>query len=231
MSAGNGHQDLAADFGYQGGSGGVTALRTIRGAVWYDTNGDGVFSSEAYIPTVTVTADCGAAGVFTTRTRISGIGGNWSIAGIPDGSSCTVTVLTATLPSAAYVQTGDPDQLNVPCTACDSRTTTPITVNGADVNGINFGYRERFGSISGTVCEAYDLTGLCQGAVMPLTPVTVTLRYAGPDGFIGTADDITQTLATNGSGVYTFTNLLPGRVSGPCGHAGRLQQHLGSRRL
>jgi uncharacterized repeat protein (TIGR01451 family) len=210
LSAGNGHQDLAADFGYQGGSGGATALRTIRGAVWYDTNGDGIFSSEAYIPTVTVTADCGAGGIFTTRTRLSGAGGNWSIAGIPDGSTCTVTVLTATLPSAAYVQTGDPDQPGVPCSTCDSRTTTPISVNGADVTGINFGYRERFGSISGTVCEAYDLTGLCLGAAPPLTPVTVTLRYAGPDGFIGTADDITQTLATNSSGVYTFTNLLPG---------------------
>jgi hypothetical protein len=40
--------------------------------------------------------------------------------------------------------------------------------------------------------------------------VTVTLTYAGDDGYLGTADDETQTTTTDSNGVYTFTNLLPG---------------------
>ena len=83
----------------------------------------------------------------TTTTSV--IGGNWSVAGIPQGSVCTVSVDETDLPSTAYAQTGDPGEVGT-CVICDAQHQ--VTVN-ADVNGVNFGYQEQLGSISGEVCD------------------------------------------------------------------------------
>jgi protocatechuate 3,4-dioxygenase beta subunit len=40
--------------------------------------------------------------------------------------------------------------------------------------------------------------------------VTVTLRYAGVDGILGTGDDVTTNTVTDVNGRYSFTNLQPG---------------------
>ena len=40
---------------------------------------------------------------------------------------------------------------------------------------------------------------------------TVTLIYAGPDGILGTSDDVSTPTTTDANGDYTFPNLLPGQ--------------------
>ncbi|MCP4223945.1 MAG: hypothetical protein GY773_11425, partial [Actinomycetia bacterium] len=58
------------------------------------------------------------------------------------------------------------------------------------------------------VFEDLDHDGVF-GAGEPGVPgVTVILTWAGPDGLIGTADDLTFTTVTDSSGQYTF-DLLP----------------------
>jgi hypothetical protein len=138
------------------------------------------------------------------------LGSNWAVTGIPDGAVCTVTVDTDTLPSPAFVQTGDPDQPGVPCTTCDNQTVVNVLPAGGDVTGVNFGYQQDMGSISGTVCDG-DGDGQCDDpGDTPLQGVTVDLRCVGADGFLGTADDLVQTDQTDANGDYSFTNLPPG---------------------
>src|SRR4029079_11379287 len=43
-----------------------------------------------------------------------------------------------------------------------------------------------------------------------ISGVTVTLVWAGPDGVLGTADDVTYTTSTDASGHYDFPNLPAG---------------------
>jgi hypothetical protein len=73
----------------------------------------------------------------------------------------------------------------------------------------DFGYQELLGSISGTVCEG-DGDGLCEPDEDGLTPVTVTLIHAGPDGILGTTDDVSTWVTTDVNGDYSFTGLQPG---------------------
>ncbi len=85
---------------------------------------------------------------------------------------------------------------------------TGITVAGADVTNKNFGYHEYLGTISGTVCDGNG-DGLCDdpGEYPGIAGVPVFLTYAGPDGILGTADDVVTNTTTDANGDYSFTNL------------------------
>ena len=82
-------------------------------------------------------------------------------------------------------QTGDPDGLP---SARDNQTT--VTVGAADVTNKNFGYEQLLGSISGTVCDGTVTASATASGETTLPDVPVFLTYAGPDGVIGTADDV-----------------------------------------
>ncbi len=183
---------LTVDFGYQS----VALLRTISGRVYDDLNNNNNDDAEPGMAGVDITVQCDT-GTFTTLTDGNG---DWSISGIPDGSVCTVIDADeADLSSAAYVATESP--------------TAPLTVTGA-VTGLDFGYYQNLGSISGTVCASTtgDLgSGPCDDVSDdPIQGVTVTLTYAGVDGILGTGDDVTTITTTNASGVYSFPDLEPG---------------------
>jgi uncharacterized repeat protein (TIGR01451 family) len=205
-------QVLTADFGYRYSSGGGQGLTTLRGYVYQDLAADGSYAAgtDPLISAATIRVSCGVSGTFQTTTTAGGIGGNWNVAGVPEGATCSVTVVTATLPSPAYVQTGDPDQPGVRCTAgaCDSQYTLTVPAGGA--TGINFGYNQQLGGIGGTVVIGPNANGIADPGETPLGGVTITLLYAGTDGLLGTGDDTTTITQTNASGVYSFTNLLPG---------------------
>ncbi|MCO6450571.1 MAG: DUF11 domain-containing protein [Caldilineales bacterium] len=210
-----GGSDLTLDFGYKVGGAAASTI-ALSGVVW-DDNGDGPGTPEngvqdgiePGIPGVTVDVVCDT-GIYQAVTDGNG---DWMVSGILSGSNCTVTVDESTLPDTAYYQTGDPDESSPPkCTVCDAETSfTNLT---ADESNIDFGYAQDLGSITGKVCASATGalgTGPCDDATeTPLVGVTVTLTYAGPDNILGTADDVTTQTTTNGSGVYTFSDLNPG---------------------
>ena len=207
----NGGSDLDRDFGYKFLPPILVSTYTIRGSVWEDKDGDGVYErngndglsntadDERPIANVRVTVDC--TGVitqtFTVTTTQSILGGNWAVSAIPEGATCTIDADESTLPGSSYVAT----------------TPATLTVSNiqADVLNQNFGYQRQLGTVSGTVCAGSGATpGQCETGQDPLSTVTVTLVYAGADGFLGTSDDVTQTTTTDANGVYTFTGLLAG---------------------
>jgi len=192
----SGNDVLTMDFGYQYQPGGnPSATRTVSGVVWNDLNGNGIFDGgEPVLTGVNVTVNCGANGTFVTTTGALGLGRNWSVAGIPVGSNCTITPDPATLPPGYSP------------TTVISRTVTNIQ---NDVTAQNFGYQLLPGSISGTVVVGNG-NGQADPGEPPLANVLITLRYAGADGLLGTPDDVVTTTNTNANGGYSFTNLLPG---------------------
>lgn len=193
-----GGSDLDNDFGFKP----PASTYTVTGRVWDDQDGGGSQNgAEPGIPGVTVCLydSTGTTLVACTTTNATG---DYSFPGVPDGTYL-IKVDPDTLPSNAYVQTGDPDGL------LDHQST--VTVSGANPPPENFGYQQQFGSISGTVCDGNG-DGLCDdpGETPGLAGVPVYLTYAGDDGWIGTPDDQVFATTTDASGNYSFTNLEPG---------------------
>ncbi|RIL10424.1 hypothetical protein DCC79_08055, partial [bacterium] len=197
---------LTLDFGYQ-----PPAL-SVSGNIWKDNDGDGVDdgAGEPGVAGVTVIVAIDTDGdtiADLTLTAVTDASGNYTVTGIPNGSNVTITVDETTLPSDAYNQTGDEDEVGT-CTICDAKTTiTNVTVNQT---GKDFGYQEVLGTISGTVVENADGDGLAEGGETGVVGVVVILTDAGVDGVFGTSDDIVTTTITDGNGDYSFPNLTPG---------------------
>ena len=188
------------DFGYKPPVG----TYSITGNLWDDANGNGVNNSEPPIPgaTVCLYKSDGLTLIICTQT---GSGGEYSFPGVVNGTY--VVKVDPKSIDPAYVQTGDPDQPGVPCTVCDNQTIA--VVSGANDSGNNFGYQKVEGSISGSVCLG-DGNGLCDGGDTPIvSEIVITLTFAGPDGILGTGDDVVTTQTTSG-GTYDFTGLAPG---------------------
>ncbi len=186
-----GGSDLTLDFGYQGSGVGGQSDYTLSGRVYNDQDNSSTDNggTEPGFNNVTVTAVC-VSGTFITQTDNTGY---WAIAGIPNGSTCTVLSADKTdLPRTDYVATEIPG--------------TPITVNSSQGN-LNFGFHQTPGSIAGTVCNG-DTNGVCDGGELPLQNATVTLYYAPTlsDPFTQVGSPVT----TGPSGAYSFTNLEPG---------------------
>ncbi len=190
-----GGADLTADFGYTN-----PASYTVSGRVFDDLNSSGAYDPGEGLEDVTVCL-YDSAGTSIVACTVTDVNGAYTFPGVPNGSYI-VRVDTSTLPSAAYVQTVDPDgTLN---------NETPVTVSGANVVDRNFGYELRPGAISGVVCDG-DGDGLCNDpGDVPVQGVTVILTWAGPDGILGTPDDVVYTTVTDVNGYYSFAALQPG---------------------
>ena len=182
------------DFGYKYSPTGGASLFTISGRVYNDANNNGNDDGEPGFAGVEVTVVCNS-GTFVVPTSATGA---WKVTGIPAGSTCTVLDADESdLPRSDYVATETP--------------TTPITVNN-DILGLDFGYNQRPGSISGTVCAATDGDGQCEPpGETGLDNVLVTLTWAGPmTASWAPATITTYTRNTDANGDYSFTNLQPG---------------------
>ncbi|MBW6467239.1 MAG: DUF11 domain-containing protein, partial [Brevefilum sp.] len=187
---------LDADFGYYN-----AATYAVSGTVWDDLNGDGVQDTgELGIPGVTVCL-YNAAGTTVIACTTTDVNGDYVFPGVAPGDY-VIKVNPSTLPSPAYVATYDPDGIA-------TLHQTAISVVAADVIDQDFGYQLVLGSISGTVCDG-DGDGLCEEGELVRAGVDVTLRYAGPDGILGTADDVIDTTTTDVDGNYEFLDLEPG---------------------
>jgi uncharacterized repeat protein (TIGR01451 family)/fimbrial isopeptide formation D2 family protein len=182
-----------ADFGY------ATEIPTHRvsGSIFDDKNGDGVLTETGRITGVMVTVTFTPSGELPITVNVPvNASGTYTVVGIPDGADVAIRVDPTTVPFG-YERT----------------TTETLTIAkiGEDKVNQDFGYQLLLGQLSGAVVVGLNGDGTAQfGAETPVSAVTVTLRYAGPDGFFGTDDDQLIVTTTLASGYYTFTNLMPG---------------------
>jgi uncharacterized repeat protein (TIGR01451 family) len=198
--------------------------RSISGTIYNDngagsgTASDGNMSgTEPGLPSVTVTVevDTDANGSFDqTFTIPTDANGFYSLGGILQGADVRVTVNEATLPSTAFVQTGDPN-------GAPLSNVFNITNLQVDTNNLDFGYVENLGSITGTVVVGNG-NGTADSGEPGVDSVPVILTYAGVDGILGTSDDVVFNTTTDSNGDYSFTGLRPGpyqvTTTVPSGH-------------
>jgi uncharacterized repeat protein (TIGR01451 family) len=182
----------------------------VAGSAWEDVNGNGVRDAgEPGIDGVTVhltgTDDHNQAVDLTTTTAN---GGRYSFGNLRPGTYTLPFGDTANGVTYAFTAPGQDSDAN-PATGS---TPSFTLVAGQSLAGESAGlYRPA--SVGGTVW--LNLNGdAAQGAGEPgLSGVTVRLTQAGPDGVLGTADDVVSTTTTDAAGNYAFANLPPGPVA------------------
>ncbi|MGL5859995.1 MAG: SdrD B-like domain-containing protein, partial [Phycicoccus sp.] len=193
------------DFGYRG-------TASIGDTVWWDRDGDRTqdtagAGAEPGLSGVTVRVTwAGPDGDLTTTadnevfTTVTAANGTYLVDGLPAGSY-DVEVDTSTLPGG-LVNTADEDG------NLDSRSTVGLSTGEAHRTA-DFGYRGS-AALGDTVYLDLDGDG-SQGPGEPGVPgQRVDLTWAGPDGELGTPDDLTLTTTTDASGRYGFDALPTG---------------------
>jgi fimbrial isopeptide formation D2 family protein/uncharacterized repeat protein (TIGR01451 family) len=205
LTGGQNRRDV--DFGYTGGA-------RIGDQVWLDTqnNGDGTFDAATDRPlagvaiTVTYLGPDGVLGggddiVYTTVTDAQG---KYLVDNLPLGNY-TVTAV----PPVALTETFDADGIGTASTSAVSLTP------GAPQNlAQDFSYTGS-GSIGDLVWDDLNANGSSQPpAVDPgeqgIGGVSLIPTWAGPDGVLGTPDDIVLPTVTTQGGAYLIPNLPAG---------------------
>jgi fimbrial isopeptide formation D2 family protein/uncharacterized repeat protein (TIGR01451 family) len=192
-----------ADFGYVG-------VGSLGDLVWYDVNADASFQiGEPGFANVAVTLEwAGPDGIFGTADALSfitttDVDGNYLFTGLPLGNYRT-TVNSADLP-AGFTQTFDLDG-----TATAHVALAELTVAAPDRRDVDFGYSGT-ASIGDRVWFDKNGDGVQDPDEPGLPNIALTLVWAGPDGILGTADDLTLTTSTDADGEYLFANLPAGQ--------------------
>ena len=198
LAAGQDRSDV--DFGYRGSS-------SIGDTVWLDADLDGVQDpGETGIGGVAVILTWpGPDGVLgngddVTFTDTTDAAGLYGFGGLNPGDY-RVTVDTATVPAgliATFDENGGLDD-----------TTVVSLPDATDHLTADFGYGGS-GSIGDRVWWDTDGDGVDDVGEPGIQGVEVRLTWYGPDGIVGTADDVVQTRFTDGSGSYLFVNLPAG---------------------
>ena len=180
---------------------------SIGDTVYRDTNGDGTQNpGEEGIPGINLTlTNPGPDGEF----------------GTPDDTTDTTTtndngIYNFPVPAGNYRVTVD----NPPAGLTPTQTPPGTIVVGAGENFdiADFGFSPpQTGSIGDTVYTDRNRNNVQDDEEEGREGVTVTLINPGPDGQLGTGDDITQNTTTNQNGNYNFPNLPAGnyRVTTP----------------
>jgi uncharacterized repeat protein (TIGR01451 family) len=192
ISLANGENNLAVDFGYN------RSGASIGDSVWFDANGDGIQQL----------SEVGISGV---EVILQGAG--------PDGKLNTSDdqFIKTTTDSKGYYQFGDLNAgsynvgINVDTIPVGSQFTTPsvksLTLQANDHRvDADFGVKVT-GQIGDTVWLDSNSDGIQQVGEIGLSGVVVTLRSAGNDGVLDTADDILQSQTTDSAGKYLFKDL------------------------
>jgi len=216
----SGVEYVTADFGYNWATPNQTNNNTGLGAigdrVWIDANGNGRQDpGEPGLYGVTVQLlTAGSDGILGTgddvvaATTITDYAGNYIFDDIAAGA---YAVRIPGAPSG-YTLTGDPDQPNVACTACDGRTTTPVLLAPGDVYlNADFGFQpdaSTGATIGDTLWVDTNRNNLKEGGEPALANVTVSLiRDLNNNGIWDAGEPIIATTYTNASGQYAFTGV------------------------
>ena len=229
----------SVSFGYQEPDANQAA---VLGYVWHDINNNGVWDwtdannngtwdggeGEEPVPGVTVylCSDAGDSPCTDANDNYPPVttdaNGRYVFGNVTTGTNFRVGVNSSQL--TGMTQSGDPDQPNVQCSACDHQTTSVFTVvNDAVVSVNNSGARLNFGYTSGlsigdTVYADWNGNGV-QGdgnsgngneGEPGISGVKVYLyRDADGDGVLDAGEPLITTTTTDSTGNYTFTNLAP----------------------
>jgi fimbrial isopeptide formation D2 family protein/uncharacterized repeat protein (TIGR01451 family) len=199
----NGENRRDVDFGYAGAG-------SIGDQVWLDTQNkaDGTFDAATDRPlpgvaiTVTYLGQDGVAGggddvVFTTVTDASG---KYLVDGLPLGNYTVGAV-----PPVALTETFDADGIG-------SANLSAVALTLANPQNLaqDFSYTGS-GSIGDLVWHDRNANGVVDPGEGGIPGVTVTATWAGPDGVLGTPDDIAlPSVTTAADGTYLIPNLPAG---------------------
>ncbi len=184
LTLGAGEVNLDQDFGYQ-------PLGSIGDTVWLDVDGNGVINGdEAGIANVTVTLINSQNQVQVDVTDGDGL---YTFENLP-ADNYTVIVNPTTLPDNLK-PTYDPDGISTPNEAA------LLLGPGEDRDDIDFGYNSILGSLGDTVWLDENRNGVQDNGEGGIPNVLLALS----DGNGGS-----QTAVTNGSGFYSFVDLMPG---------------------
>ncbi len=204
LGAGTLADNLDQDFGLIG-------TGSIGDTVWFDTDGDGVRSTDPEAPpepgiegaTVTLTflGPDGVAGgtddvVYTTTVADDG---SYLFENLPAGE---FTVEISNLPNGV-TPTADPDNID------DSMSAVTLGAGEDDLDQ-NFGYVGSAG-VGDFIWLDQNGNGSSDAGEPGIGGVSMVVTSAGVDGVLGTTDDLSFPIATMADGTY----LLPGLPSGP----------------
>lgn len=198
---------LDADFGF-------TAGGTIGDTIWQDDDADGIQDdSESGIDNVTVRLyidvngdgnyDAGTDTLYgTAYTNASGV---YSFTSLP-AADYVVVVVTSTLPSASWTQTGDPDLTRV-CVGVECDSETGVTLGAGQIYlAADFGYRPP-GVIGDYVWYDADGDGVQDEREYGISGMVITLTLQG---------GAVITTVTDSDGYYSFGNVPDGTHTVTC---------------
>ncbi len=179
---------------------GYAPLTFISGTIWYDIDAAGDRDlTDPRLAGVTVDLlDTDGAVVATTTTNTAGF---YQFLDVPTGEY-SIRVAEATLPAGLDRRTFDPDG------TLDG--THQLTLGSTGSIDNNFGYTG-----TGTIADTIWVDGNRNGALDPgerrVGGVVLNVTWAGPDGVLGTADDVTRTASSDANGNVSIDNLPAGR--------------------
>ncbi len=193
--------NIDQDFGY-------THAGAIGDTVWFDVNGDGVMDDdEPRLPEVSVTVTwAGADGEFGTADdeafpAVTDENGNYLVERL-QGGDYTVAVDESTLPEWADPTFDDDGGL-------DSISATSLSADEPVDLDQDFGYTGN-GMIGDTIWFDVNGDGIHDETEYGLEGIEVQVTDLGPDGLLGTEDDVVHVAVTDENGEYLVANLLPG---------------------
>jgi uncharacterized repeat protein (TIGR01451 family)/fimbrial isopeptide formation D2 family protein len=218
VELGGGVVDLDQDFGFAGAG-------SIGDTVWLDEDGDGrQGADEVGIPGVTVTLTWGGVdGVLGSpddrvETTVTDEQGRWLVehlaagefrveltGGVPAG----LTTTRAGSESGAGAGSGSGPGAGSGSGSVPTSTTT-LAAGEADLDQ-DFGFRAD-ASVGDSVWLDVDGDGVRDPHEPGVGGVVVTVRLAGADGALDTADDLVLTRTTDASGAWTVDGLPAGAV-------------------
>jgi fimbrial isopeptide formation D2 family protein/uncharacterized repeat protein (TIGR01451 family) len=211
LAAGQDRADV--DFGYT--SGAPTATAALGDRLWRDTDGDGVQDAgEPGLSGVTVRLiGAGPDGIFGTGDDLTGLtpqttdsNGNYQFTALTAGLY-RVAVDSTTLPAGLGQSYELDGTLN--------GATEMSLASGETRTDVDFGYTDAnagapSGGIGDRIWNDADGDSVQDAGEQGIGGVTVTLRWAGPDGVFGNSDDTTATDVTDVFGAYGFVTLPAG---------------------
>jgi serine-aspartate repeat-containing protein C/D/E len=192
----------------------VEKTGSIGDIAFFDNNRNGIQDAgDTAAAGVTVTlAGAGADGTFgtaddTTATTTTNAHGQYLFSGLKAGD---YQVNFGTVSGYDFTTANSSDDTTDSDAGVSGSTGTITLAAGENNTTVDAGYVQKLGSIGDRVWLDSNNNGLQDSTETGVAGVTVTLKGAGADGALGTADDTTRTTTTDSAGKYLFTGLAAG---------------------
>ena len=186
---------LNADFGYQNPT---ATLYSITDTVWHDADEDGI-KDAGENPIAGVTVNLLNSGGVVIATAVTDANGNFTFTGLANGAY-TVKIADTDNKLVGYLG----------ATTDAKAGQKAVTVAGADISGVNFGYNAS-GAIGDTVFSDANGDQIQNPGEPGISGVTVQLYKDNGDGIFDSADGLPiKNTITDAAGKYLFTGLDTG---------------------